>query len=127
VRQADCHRTGRAEIAGIANDGDIVRENPVERSVRREIIDDYDRIGWAGLTLQPCERLLIPISSPIGLVPALDVRRQAVPKAAQAGPQLPAMADRPDREAGCEEEGMDDASQRQAPSIRAVLVHPKIK
>jgi hypothetical protein len=52
----------------------------------------------------------IPISSPIGLVPALDVRRQAVPKAAQAGRQLPAMADRPDRKAGCIDEGMDDAS-----------------
>ena len=52
----------------------------------------------------------IPIFGSAGLVPALDVRRQAVPKAAHAGHQLLAMADRPDRKAGCIDEGMNDAS-----------------
>ena len=73
VRQADRHRPCDADICGIANDSDALRENPVERPVRREIVDDYDRIGWAGLTLQPCERLL----NKVGLIMGMDVGQNA--------------------------------------------------
>ena len=45
----------------------------VERPVRREIVDDDDRVGWAGLTLQPCERLL----NKVGLVMGMDVGQNA--------------------------------------------------
>jgi len=61
------------------------------------------------------------------LVSALDVPGQAVPNAADAGHQLRAMAERPNRKAGRIDESVNNASKRPARSIRAELIQPKIK
>src|SRR5580700_8445171 len=63
----------------------------------------------------------------LGLVPSLNVPRQAVPNAADAGNQLPTMTDRPKREAEREDEGLSNAAEHPAWSIRPALIQPKIK